>query len=121
MHDGNLTLEFLGKPYVIRIQERDELSLHMTQPEIPRWAHPSILMIRMAQISDPTRMPFRISLRHLRATVRGAIIDEQQFPAIVGLRKDRPHGFAEKSLGVEENYNDRDKWFTAHSCGCSDR
>ena len=60
----------------------------MTNAQVSGSTHPFILMPLMFQIPNLVGIGLSISQGKVRATVRRAIVNQQQFPIFVGLGKD---------------------------------
>src|SRR5215207_6129109 len=78
LEDRNLALELVGKPDVVAIEECDELTTRLIQREVPAGAFAEIGAPWVAKVTDLVGSAFGDLLRHSRARVGAAIVDQQE-------------------------------------------
>ena len=97
-----LLLQLAGEPDIVGVQKGDVLARRMGVAEIARGADPVSPTVGMAQVGDATAFVSGVVGGDLRASVGGAIVDEQQLPVRIGLREHALDRLAEERLAVEE-------------------
>src|SRR6266566_6269068 len=104
----------MWQPDVISIKESDIFAFSLGDTEISRGAHAPVFVTGMLQIAYLVRILFCISQSNTMTLVRGAVVDEQEFPVVVGLGEDAFYGFLDESILIQEDNDDRDERSITH-------
>src|SRR5215467_5372308 len=102
----HLPLDLLGEDRVVRVEELDQRA--------PRGGESTVAARRLSEVGvmevPIARVAIHEASRHLAGVVRGAVVDDQAFPLLMGLRGHAGEGLAEVSRMVEARDNHRDEW-----------
>jgi hypothetical protein len=97
----NFARELLGKPRIVRVEERDVLAARFADRSVPRAGAPAVVLVEVAQ-------PVSVRGQSFLGVVGRAVVDDEQLDVRIRLREDALHRFADVGRAVVRRDRGRD-------------
>jgi hypothetical protein len=95
LHGGDLVGELIGQPQIVGVDKCRILASRFLQTQIPRTCRAFVCPPWVLEIVN-LRVAGHVVRRQLGRAIRGAVIDNQQFPSWVSLLQDAFDSFSKE-------------------------